>query len=115
MDFMLEFPDQVVLHGRAAYNLNGIDLRCRGDRGSFGIERAFGNGLGLSVKTSKGEVIKHPERPHFALLWDAFATAIAERKPFKCPGEMGRRDVKIAMAIYESARTGRVVPVTADS
>jgi predicted dehydrogenase len=40
---------------------------------------------------------------------DDFARCILEKTPTRVPGEEGLRDVKIMMAIYESARTGRPV------
>jgi predicted dehydrogenase len=40
---------------------------------------------------------------------DDFAQCILEKKPSKVSGEEGLRDVKIMMAIYDSARTGRSV------
>ena len=40
---------------------------------------------------------------------DDFAQCIMNNKPSKVSGEEGLRDVKIMMAIYESARTGKAV------
>ena len=40
---------------------------------------------------------------------DAFAEAILEDRESIIPGEMGRRDIAIIMAIYEAARTGKPV------
>jgi predicted dehydrogenase len=35
-----------------------------------------------------------------------FANSIQEKQPFKCSGEMGLRDIRIAEAIYRSAKQG---------
>jgi predicted dehydrogenase len=43
---------------------------------------------------------------------DDFAQCILNQKPTKVPGEEGLRDVKIMMAIYEAARTGKSVMLT---
>ena len=40
------------------------------------------------------------------VLLDEFAQAITSRTAFKCPGEMGLRDIRIVEAIYASARQG---------
>jgi predicted dehydrogenase len=40
---------------------------------------------------------------------DDFAQCILENRPTRVPGEEGLRDVKVMMAIYESARTGKAV------
>jgi predicted dehydrogenase len=40
---------------------------------------------------------------------DDFAQCIMNKKPSKVSGEEGLRDVKIMMAIYDSARTGKPV------
>lgn len=40
---------------------------------------------------------------------DDFAACILNNKPTRVPGEMGLRDVKILMAIYEAARTAKPV------
>jgi predicted dehydrogenase len=42
----------------------------------------------------------------FAAEMDDFARCILDNKPSKASGEEGLRDVKIAMAIYESIREG---------
>ena len=42
---------------------------------------------------------------------DDFSRCILENAPSKVSGEEGLRDVRIMMAIYEAARTGRSVKV----
>jgi predicted dehydrogenase len=49
-----------------------------------------------------------PSGDQFAAGMDDFARCILEDRPSKVSGE-GLRDVRIMMAIYESARTGRAV------
>ena len=51
--------------------------------------------------------IKLPQTLQQAVLLEAFGTAIQNGdKAFKTPGEMGVRDIRIAEAIYKSARKG---------
>jgi predicted dehydrogenase len=40
---------------------------------------------------------------------DDFASCIMTGKPTSVPGEMGLRDVRTMMAIYEAARTGKTI------
>ncbi len=48
------------------------------------------------------------------VMLDEFAKAIASKTPFKWPGEMGLRDIRILEAVYASARQGGArVPVKA--
>jgi predicted dehydrogenase len=48
-------------------------------------------------------------KDQFALEMDHFAECILSDKEPRTPGEEGLRDQRIIEAIYESARTGRVV------
>ena len=50
-----------------------------------------------------------PPTDQFAVETDNFAACILERTPTRVPREEGLRDVRIMMAIYESARTGKPV------
>jgi predicted dehydrogenase len=43
---------------------------------------------------------------------DAFSDAINHDRDVATPGEEGLRDMKILMACYESARTGKSVPLS---
>jgi predicted dehydrogenase len=42
---------------------------------------------------------------------DDFSRCILENRESKVSGEEGLKDVKIMMAIYEAAKTGRAVPI----
>jgi predicted dehydrogenase len=44
---------------------------------------------------------------------DDFADCILTGRKTGVPGELGRRDIQILMAIYEAARTGQRVKVNA--
>ena len=45
----------------------------------------------------------------FATEMDDFADCIINNRPTKVPGEMGLRDVRTMMALYEAAKSGRTV------
>jgi predicted dehydrogenase len=77
-------------------------------RGWFGLEPAFNYG-GIKGRRSDGKDIAFPQIDHFAAEMDDFSRCILENQQSRVAGEEGLRDVKIMMAIYESARTGKPV------
>jgi predicted dehydrogenase len=50
-----------------------------------------------------------PEVDQFAAEMDDLALCILNNKPTIVPGEEGLRDVKIMLAIYEAAKSGKPV------
>ncbi|HLX72134.1 MAG TPA: Gfo/Idh/MocA family oxidoreductase [Verrucomicrobiae bacterium] len=78
------------------------------EKGSFGLKPAYGYG-GVRGTRSDGQDIHLNSLNQFAAEMDDFAQCILNKKPSKVSGEEGLRDVKIMMAIYESARTGKTV------
>jgi predicted dehydrogenase len=50
-----------------------------------------------------------PVRDHFALEMDHMSGCVMENREPLTPGEEGLRDLKIMMAIYEAARSGKTV------
>lgn len=109
IDFQLEFPGGAVANCHTSYAEQGNTLRAEAEKGWFELDPAYGYD-GLKGKTSKGDMdIKNVNQQ--ALQMDDFADCVANKKPTRVPGEMGLRDVKILMAIYEAARTGKPVPL----
>jgi predicted dehydrogenase len=104
-----KFPGGTVTHCGASYNAapNGY-FRAIAEHGSFGLDPAFNYG-GLRGMRSDGKPLEFPPTDQFALEMDDFAQCILEGKPSKVSGEEGLRDVRIMMAIYESARAGKPV------
>jgi predicted dehydrogenase len=80
------------------------------DNGWFELNPAFGYG-GIQGIRSDGQAIEFPQIDQFAAEMDDFAQCILDNRPTRVPGEEGLRDVKIMMAIYESARTGKTVQI----
>lgn len=106
--FTLEFPDGARCEGRASYEEGYNRFRAEGDKGWVELEPAFSY-RGLAGRTSRGPL---PDAANFnqqAAQMDDFAACILENRATVVPGEMGRRDMQIITAIYESARTGRRV------
>jgi predicted dehydrogenase len=107
--WQMKFPSGILANCDATYRVNGINRhRCFAERGWFGLDSAYGYG-GLHGQRSDGQEIRLPEINQFAAEMDDFAQRILNNRPTRVPGEEGLQDVKILMAIYESARTGRTV------
>ncbi len=105
----MEFPGGLKAGGRTSYNENTSLLHVDAEDGWFELHPAYGY-LGLAGKTSKGP-INLPHTNHQAVQMDAFASDLLANRPNIVPGEMGRRDVRYLLAIYEAARTGKPVSV----
>jgi predicted dehydrogenase len=104
-----KFPGGAVSHCSSSYNAVGVGyFRVLAERGWFGLDPAFNYG-GLHGMRSDGKAIESPPTDQFAVEMDNFAACIMEKTPTRVPGEEGLRDVRIMMAIYESARTGKPV------
>jgi predicted dehydrogenase len=50
-----------------------------------------------------------PQRDHFALEMDHFASCIVNNTEPLTPGEEGLKDLRVMMAIYEAARNGGTI------
>ncbi len=83
-------------------------IRVHAEKGWFGLEPAFGY-RGNKGMRSDGKEIAFAAPDLFAAEMDDFSRCILENRASKVSGEEGLRDVKIMMAIYEAARTGRAV------
>jgi len=105
--FTMEFPDGLVAEGRSSYNESASLLHVDAANGWFELHPAYGYS-GLAGRTSKGP-IDLPATNHQAVQMDAFASDLFANRPNIVPGEMGRRDVRYLLAIYEAARTGKTV------
>ena len=107
--WQMTFPSGVMANCEATYRFGGINRhRTFARNGWFGLDSAYGYG-GLHGQRSDGQEIRLPEINQFAAEMDDFAQCILDNRPTRVPGEEGLRDVKIMMAIYESARTGKTI------
>ena len=110
IDFQLEFPGSVIANCLTSYAESGNLLRVEAEKGQYELEPAFGY-EGIKGKTPQGSMGLENVNQQ-ALQMDDFASCIINKKPTRVPGEMGLRDVKILMAIYEAARNGRPVAIS---
>ncbi len=68
--------------------------------------------LRLTVhRKNLSEEVALPARDHFALEMDHMSDCVMQNKETLTPGEEGLRDLKLMMAIYESAKTNKAIKV----
>ncbi len=107
--WQLKFPGGAIATCNTSYNFNGFDrFRAYADKGWFELAPAFGYG-GIQGKRSDGKWTPIAGIDQFAAEMDDFAQCILNNTPSKVPGEEGLRDIKIMMAIYEAAQTGKTI------
>jgi predicted dehydrogenase len=104
-----KFPSGTVTQCGASYASAGPGfIRVIGERGGFALDPAF-NYAGIRGLRSDGRPFNFPDIDQFAAEMDDFARCVQEGTPSIVSGEEGLRDVRIMMAIYQSARTGAPV------
>jgi predicted dehydrogenase len=111
LTFELKFANGISASCTTTYKVNGFNrATAYAERGSFGLTPAF-NYDGIKGWRSDRKEVRFDEIDQFATEMDDFANCIMTGKPTSVPGEMGMRDVRTMMAIYEAARTGRTVRI----
>ena len=114
INFQLRFPSGVLANCTSSYGYAGQNhYRVVATKGWFELEPATGYS-GLRLRIRKGNATEErdlPVRDHFALEMDHMSECVMENKEPLTPGEEGLKDLRLMMAIYEAARTGRVVKV----
>ena len=109
MTFELKFANGISASCTTTYKVNGFNrTTAYADRGAFGLNPGF-NYLGIRGWRSDRQDLVAPDVDQFATEMDDFASCIINNKPTSVPGEMGLRDVRTMLALYEAARTGRTV------
>lgn len=108
----LNFPNDAVLHGESSYESRGSDFRLEASNGWAELNPAYSYS-GIQGETSKGPM-DFPEVNQQALQMDDFARCIIEDDQTIVPGEMGKRDMIIMDAIYESAETDSEISLKFD-
>ncbi len=106
----MKFPSGVIANCSTSYTCGVNRLFVTGDKGWGEISPAYGYFDDITARTHAGP-IDLPQIDHFAAEMDHFAEACRGETDLLFPGEMGLRDVRIMMAIYESAKTGGAVKI----
>lgn len=109
ISWTMEFPSGARAECRTSYNEEGNYFKAEAEKGWFELSPAFSY-RGVSGKTSRGKM-DFPRVTQQALQMDGFARTLLQGEPNIVPGEMGRRDVRLLLAIYEAARTGQRIAV----
>lgn len=107
--WQMEFPNGAVADCSSSYNESASRLYTKAERGWWRLEPAYSYS-GIKSTTSEGPM-DLPQVNQQARQMDAFAQCVQEDLQTRVPGEMGLRDVRILMAIYEAARTGTRIPI----
>jgi len=113
--FQLRFPSGILSNCASSYGVGINRFRVSKPQGWAELEPALSyNGLGMRV--GRGSVVEQrPQRvvDHFAAEMDHFSQCVLEGTAPLTPGEEGLRDMRIIAAIYEAARSGETVPLSA--
>jgi predicted dehydrogenase len=111
-NFQLRFPSGVLANCTSSYGYSGQNrYRVIATKGWFELEPATSY-TGLRMHVRKGSITEErfpPVRDHFALEMDHFSECVMAGKDPLTPGEEGLRDMKLIMAIYEAAKSGKTV------
>jgi predicted dehydrogenase len=112
INFQLRFPSGALANCTSSYGFAGQNrYRVIATKGWFELEPATSY-TGLRMRVRRGNVLEErtpPQRDHFALEMDHLSECVMDGKQPLTPGEEGLRDLKLMMAIYEAARSGRTV------
>ncbi|GAB4463086.1 MAG: Gfo/Idh/MocA family oxidoreductase [Armatimonadaceae bacterium] len=112
INFVLRFPSGVLANCSSSYGYTYQNrIRAVGETGWVDLEPATAYG-GISMRTfldSKFQERKMPDGNHFAREMDHLSECVLKDKTPKTPGEEGLADLRVMMAIYEAARTGKTV------
>ena len=112
INFQLRFPSGVLANCTSSYGYAGQNhYRVVGTEGWLELDPATSY-RGLRMRVHRANVTEErelPVRDHFALEMDHFSECVMENKEPLTPGEEGLRDLRVMMAIYEAANTGKTV------
>jgi len=100
-----EFPGGIVGNIFTSHNVNANRMYVSAAKGWFELHPANSYGP-LSGRRSDGTEIKFPHESQQKLQMDDFALHILKGTVNRVPGEMGKRDMIIVEAIYQSIQEG---------
>lgn len=100
-----EFPNGAVGNISTSHNVNINRHLTNFEKGWVELNPANSYGP-LSGRTSDGKILQYPHESQQKLQMDDFAKHILQGTPNLVPGEMGKRDMIIVEAIYQSIREG---------
>ena len=114
INFQLRFPSGLMANCSSSYGYQTQSrVRVVATNGWYELEPSQ-NYTGLRMRVFRDCVLQEPsfpQRDHFALEMDHMSDCVMSDKTPLTPGEEGLRDMKLIMAIYEAAKTGKTVKV----
>ena len=110
ISWKMEYPNGAIAACSSSYNDRASMLYTEAERGWWRLNPAYSYS-GIKGISSEG-TIDYPQVNQQALQMDDFARCVLENRESRVPGEMGLRDVRILMAIYRAARTGKRVSLS---
>jgi glucose-fructose oxidoreductase len=111
--FQLRFPSGLLANCTSSYGAGLNRFRVVKRNGWAELEPAL-NYSGLRMRAFRGGVLQELGQrtvDHFATEMDHLSECIQTGAEPRTPGEEGLRDLRIMMAIYEAAKSGRTVPL----
>lgn len=114
INFQLRFPSGVLANCTSSYGYDGQShYRVVGNRGWFELEPATSYG-GQRLRVKIGREIEErqlpsPAKDQFTAQLDHMSECVMQNREPLVPGEEGLRDVRVMMAIYEAAQSGKTV------
>ncbi len=109
ISWQMQFEGGVIADCVSSYNDQAGFLYGEAQDGWWRLDPAYSYS-GIKGETSQGKM-EFEEVNQQARQMDDFADCVLNNKPTRVPGEMGMRDVRILLAIYEAARTNKKVGV----
>jgi predicted dehydrogenase len=109
LSWTMEFPGGTMAHCKTSYSEEHNLLRAEAENGWMQLAPAY-EYSGLKGTTSEGKM-DLPDVNEQAFQMDDFALCVRNNKKSKVAGEMGLRDVKILMPIYEAMETGQRIEI----
>jgi predicted dehydrogenase len=110
--FDLLFPSGATATVTSSYTERANRTQLTAEKGDLDLNPLMnynGNRAYYTPKTGERQEIQYTWANHFASEMDDFAQCVLQDKQTRTPGEVGLQDMKIIMAAYESARTGKPV------
>ena len=108
----MEFRNGARCDAVTSYNHSADTFRAEGAKGWIEFKQHAFTYRGIVAETSRGPLNFMAINQQAAQM-DDFADCILSGRDTPVPGELGRRDMRIITAIYEAARTGKRVKVSA--
>jgi len=112
VEWGMTFPGGLKTTCQTSYERGGENgFLVTAEKGTFGLKPAYNYNSSRGTR-SDDQPINLPSVNQFVAEMDDFAQCIMNNQPSKVSGEEGLQDVKIMMAIYEAAKTGKAVKLS---